>query len=493
MKTTNYLALVLFLLITGCRPVMQQADVNFTIEKENVISTSYLGNGVQWDPYQLDYGKGRVAISNSDWEKLYARLDHMRPQFIRMMVYTTAYLKDGKLDMMYDFDQVGRMLDYCQKRDITVMLGDWGGNMVDPQTNRIDTFMLSNAARYADFLVNEKGYSCIKYYNMINEPNGDWSSNQGNYALWAKAIRYFYQRMCDYGLADKLGLAGPDAAIWDTSESWWVDSCATKFGGAIHLYDIHTYPPKSTVNSGEYSKIIRAYKEKVPAGSQIIMGEIGLKFLRTDTLLEKENNARIARVPHASRQDSQMFVYDHFYGVDMADALFQTMNEGFSGALIWMLDDAMHSKTEEGADKLKIWGFWNILGEEYFGGPSEEAVRTPYYAWSLVSKYIPKGCTVYAVKTGEEDNGVRAVVVEADGKYTLGVLNVSGTAKTVSFRSNSMPLWNNVRQYQYVEGQILKEGDCTQLPNATGLKLDFENGLFLELPTEGLIVYTNME
>lgn len=487
----RYLYSLLLLLCVGCQRPMQQAEVNFVLDADSVISTSYLGNGVQWDPYQLDYGKGRVTISDSDWNKLYARLDHMRPQFIRMMVYTTDYLKNGKFDETYDFDQVSKMLDYCQTRDVTVMLGDWGGKMIDPKTNRIDTFMLSNAARYADFLVNRKGYSCIKYYNMINEPNGDWSSNQGNYDLWAKAIRYFDGRMHDYKLANKVGLAGPDAAIWDASESWWVDSCATQFNQAIKLYDIHTYPPKSTVNSGEYSEIIRAYKEKVPPGSQIIMGEIGLKFLKTDTLLEKENNERIAKVPHASREDSQMFVYDHFYGADMADALFQTMNEGFSGALIWMLDDAMHSKTEEGPDKLKIWGFWNILGEEYFGGAAEEAVRPPYYAWSLLSKYIPKGSTVYAIKALEKQQ-VRAIAVSHNGKYTLGVVNVSGHTRTVSLKSTSMPVLENVRQYNYIEGDILKEGDCMQLPNATGMSLDLKKGLFLELPSEGLVVYTNM-
>ena len=167
---------ILFLLFCiGCQKPVQNAEVIFRINKDSIISTSYLGNGVQWDPYQLDYGNGRVTISESDWNKLYARLDHMRPQFIRMMVYTTDYLKNGKLDEMYDFDQVSKILTYCQERGITVMMGDWGGRMVDPVTNRIDTFMLSNAARYADFLVNRKGYDCIKYYNMINEPNGDWS------------------------------------------------------------------------------------------------------------------------------------------------------------------------------------------------------------------------------------------------------------------------------------------------------------------------------
>ncbi len=60
------------------------------------------------------------------------------------------------------------------------------------------------------------------------------------------------------------------------------------------------------------------------------------------------------------------------YGTDMADALFQTIHAGYSGCIAWMLDDAMHFK--EAPDKLKIWGFWNIFGDEIFGA-GEERVR----------------------------------------------------------------------------------------------------------------------
>lgn len=59
-----------------------------------------------------------------------------------------------------------------------------------------------------------------------------------------------------------------------------------------------------------------------------------------------------------------------------------------------MLDDAMHSA--ESPDKLKIWGFWNILGEELFGA-NEEKIRPWYYAWSLLTRYIPVGSKVYKV------------------------------------------------------------------------------------------------
>lgn len=123
------------------------------------------------------------------------------------------------------------------------------------------------------------------------------------------------------------------------------------------------------------------------------MGEIGFKFVAPeDSLFQQENLRRAEAKPHASMDDSQMFVYDSMYGTDMADALFQTINAGYSGSVVWMLDDAMHSK--EAPDKLKIWGFWNIFGEEQFGSEEEE-VRPWFYAWSLLTRYMPAGSRAY--------------------------------------------------------------------------------------------------
>lgn len=46
---------------------------------EQIINEGYIGNGAQWDPYQLDYGKGRLDISEADWKKMYDRLDLYAP------------------------------------------------------------------------------------------------------------------------------------------------------------------------------------------------------------------------------------------------------------------------------------------------------------------------------------------------------------------------------------------------------------------------------
>lgn len=474
-------------LFLSCTSTTHDATVRF--EVTTVVNDNYMGNGAEWDPYQLDYGDGRMQISEADWKKLYDRIDFMRPQFIRMMINTSSFLQNGRFAPEQQMEVLEPMLDYCQSRDVTVMFGDWGWSVIDRETSSPHKVNMQNAVELLDYLVNERGYTCIRYYNLINEPNGDWAATNTSYPLWESAIGMFHGLMQEKGLQEQVEIAGPGIAIWDSVSSWWIDSTATRLGDMIGLYDIHTYPSKITVNSGAYSDIIRAYREKVPAGKKIVMGEIGLKFVeKADSFYLRENKRRAMDAPYAAPDDSQMFVYDYMYGTDMADALMQSVNEGFSGSVAWMMDDAMHS--HQAPDKLKVWGFWNILGEERFGAPEEE-VRPWYYAWSLLTRYMPSGSIIgRTVVTG--DNNIRAIVAEKEGRQMIAVVNVAKEQKHIRLESDDLILSDGWRKYIYHETTLRKEGDYQLLPNEENLTLDLSKGLSLEMLPESMVVYTNM-
>ncbi len=482
------LFLFLSVLVLSCS--QKESDAVISIDINTLINDSYIGNGAQWDPYQLDYGNGRLEISEADWKKLYDRLDFMRPQFIRIMVNTSSFLDDGEFTPGKGMETLSKMLDYCQSRNVTVMFGDWGWSVINTREAKINDKNMKHAAELVDYLINEKGYTCIKYYNLINEPNGYWASTNKSYPLWASAIKQFHKDMETLKLNDKVDIVGPDVAIWGKDEAWWIDSTAVQLGDMVGLYDIHTYPSKITVNSGEYTDIIKAYKNSIPEGKKIVMGEIGFKFVEeADSLYNQENIRRAKAKKHASLEDSQMFVYDYMYGTDMADALFQTINSGYSGSVVWMLDDAMHSN--EAPDKLKIWGFWNIFGEEQFGA-EEENVRPWYYAWSLLCKYIPAGSKIYKVDiTG--DSNIKAVVSEKEGKYMLAIVNVSKEEKDIKLESSNMPELTGCKKFVYADGTLKTEGDYLLLPNEENLKLNLSKGEQFTMPAESLVVYTNFD
>ena len=315
----------------------EQNDV-ITIHTAQVINDSYIGNGAQWDAYPNAYLNWNSPISEADWTKLALRLDYMKPKLMRVIIDAGQnYAGNGGYDPELNLEPLARILQYCTDNNITVMFGDWGGNMVDPTLKTINETNLNNAAKFVDYLVNTKGFSCIKYYNMINEPNGDWSSNKGDYGLWVNAVNYFYGQLESLGVTNKVELIGPDIAIWTTNEVPWIENSTRDIGeDKIGLYDIHTYPGQLHVSSKDYTDILEAYISKVPAGKKMVMGELGFKYDPTaDASLHRGNIERAEADQFASNTDSNMYVKDFFYGVDMADASMQIINADYSGIVVW--------------------------------------------------------------------------------------------------------------------------------------------------------------
>ncbi|MEZ7497147.1 cellulase family glycosylhydrolase [Flavobacterium sp. Arc3] len=490
MRKTIFITFALFWLIVTVISCSALTEATVAVDSKTIINENYIGNGVQWDPYQLDYGDKQLKISSEDWTKLYSRLDFMKPQFMRVMINTVSLIENDSVNKAKNYEDIAPILEYCQSRNVKVVLGDWGDKMVNSKSNTISEHNLRFAAEYLDFLVTEKGFNCIKYYIMINEPNGFWSATDENYELWKNATQYFSTQLKVLSLNKKVSLMGPDIAIWKTDKVDWITNSVRDFDPSIGVYDIHTYPSKITVNSGEYSSILKAYRDAVPVNKPIVMGEIGFKFVeKEDEALMHENIERAKAKPYASVDDSQMFVYDYVYGTDMADALIQTVNTGYSGSIAWMLDDAMHSKEQK--NKLKVWGFWNILGDEYFE-KKEEVVRPWFYAWSLLTKYMPSGSQVYKV-TVTGNSKVKAIAITKGDKYMIAMVNVSLKKKNISLTSSELPILNNMKKFIYAKGKLILEGDHILLPAKKGIQLNFKKDIRETIPAEGLIVLTNFE
>lgn len=185
--------------------------------------------------------------------------------------------------------------------------------------------------------------------------------------------------------------------------------------------------------------------------------------------------------------DSQMFIFDYMYGTDMADVLMQTANVGYAGCVAWMLDDAMHSA--EAPDKLKMWGFWNILGDEFFGS-EQENIRPWYYAWSLLCRYMPQGCSIYETKIKGNPN-IKALAVKKDGKTMLAVLNVSKRPQKVTLQGKTNLA--SCKQYIYAEGRLKTSEEKILEPNNPHLHLNLVKGENIDMPGEALYIYTDFD
>lgn len=473
----------------------ERETVNVEIS-DDVISTGYIGNGVEWDPYDEAEIWG-ASVSEEDWQKLFTRVDFMRPGYIRLMINSPFRYynpETGEYDKTRNIESLKRLLQYCQDNDIIVMYGEY-----NPPTWEMkeDQRWIDMSVDYLNYLVNELGFSCIEYFVIFNEPDGDWASTNGDYELWKSVLFRFADKMSDYpGLSEKVKFAAPDVVMdYENPNSkfddvGWVKKTAEELDSLVGVYNVHAYPGQHQVRSGEFSELLAKHKAHVPKEKKIILGEAGYKYWReADSVLMNEYVRRAEAHPYTEGSDANMLVYDYFYGLDMGLLSMEVMNAGYSGIAAWMLDDAMHSNGDSGnTEDIKLWGMWNILGEEVFNNPSEEEIRPWYYTWSLMCRYFPSGCTILKIESSEEDNLFMAAA-EMDGRYVYAVVNVGAENQRVSVRFPSKV--TNASLYVYEEDARPVNDHGHPIPVQTGIEIteSFEK----TIKSQSFLLLTNIE
>ena len=212
MMTNSIKAALCCLLLGAATACQQKAEVTVTVTPD-VINSGYIGNGAEWDAYDEAEAWG-ASVSDADWETLYKRLDFMRPQYVRCMInspYRYYVAETGTYDKTRNIASISKLLQYCTDKDITVIYGEY-----NPPTWEMkqDQKWVDMSVDYLNYLVNDLSFSCIKYFNIFNEPDGNWASTNGDYAVWNEMMHRFRQKMLEYpGLTEKVALAGPDAVM----------------------------------------------------------------------------------------------------------------------------------------------------------------------------------------------------------------------------------------------------------------------------------------
>ena len=154
-----------------------------------------------------------------------------------------------------------------------------------------------------------------------------------------------------------------------------------------------------------------------------------------------------------------------------------------------MLDDAMHSSGDSGkTEDIKLWGMWNILGEEVFDDPSQEEIRPWYYTWSLMCRYFPTGSNILKT-TLDRTKGVYAAAGEYQGKYVFAAVNIGDEDRSLDI---SLPAaLENVSLYVYEEGNRQTNNEGHPVPVQTGLTVDGTYQTILK--AQSFILLTNID
>lgn len=496
---------ILSLLLLSCKQMIN------TIEISDVpVSTGFMGNGVEWSAFphgDSEDAEWGYLMTDEKLERIFERLDYMKPRIVRVMdVAGWRYFKgvNKNNEPILDFESaevrmVCKLLDYCQRNNITVLFGDYGVPGFWGYTGKIDRVddprFVDMTIKYLSYLIKDKGYDCIKYYIITNEPNGSWACTNGDWDQWRRGVEMFVEKFKSNGL--DIQISAPDVVeMSDNPNSKytgreWVEQSVVQMDSIIGNYNVHCYADAYFVREGKFQTHYEEVAEILkPTGKPFIFGEIGVLYKTGE--LGREYEKLLPLKPFAS-EDSQLHVYDYVYGIDATDALIQSMKAGFHGASAWMLDDAMHTIGDLGdKNQLKVWGFWNSLGSDLLDMPKEEEIRPWFFTWSLMCRYFRPDMDIYNPMDVSFFPNLRVVAGKDKHGTTIALLNASDTEYIFNLKVQSNGN-NSFLLYNYMESGYRVDANGFPVVAEQVASAELQNGTEqVVIPGRSFKLYTNI-
>ncbi len=424
------------------------------IDTQSVASSNFMGFGVEWDSDNYP----AAGLTDSDYALMRKRVHWMHLPVARVMMQTKwCYRGPGQ----YEWDNPSmqalyHVLDVCQELGTTVLLTDWG---CEPSWLRIpgianvaDLKYAEAIGTYLDYLLNTRGYSCIRYFILVNEPNlevRDW-------LRWKKGVENVWAVMQRRGLDKHLTFTGPD----ESTDENWQDRAVEELQHILGAYDVHLYALDIDVRNGNLYPFFRTLwdgaRQNDPhaKGKPLIVGEAGM----WDGSHPPATNDNIDKV---------------WYGTFMADYATQAANAGSTAVSAWMLNDDAHQ-----GFKCSLWT----------SKATGMKLRPWFQPWGLLCRSFPPGSTIYRVPQPSRSVRLLAARLPHGGWSFCGVNRADEAAALTITVPNTGAV--SLRRYLYAEGQLAADSDGFPVPVDTS-QYDLSRGAAIGIPPAGVTVLTS--
>lgn len=439
------------------------------------------GTSVEFDPHFFSANVQRDVFKEEDWEIVVRRVKEMGIDRFRVMLRPSWLepLNDNDDDSSLNWDALTpnsvemqslyKVLDLAQENGIDVNLTLWGTEnivaLVDADMtatiksqgghflakgNVSDNWMIGtlypkefaeNFSAYVQ-LLRQKGYTCVKEVTPYNEPSFSYFiNNVVSFDAYKELCLALDARFKVDGIREDILFNLSDNI--DTHEEW-LESTMSELDDIADLYNSHTYIfGYDTPNSVIYGWEEENRNITRNTGKPHVVGEFG-------------SNQCVG----SSRQ-KDIDLYER--GVLIVREMLNFYNAGAAGASYWVLFDQYYAYNASYSEMMML-GLWKgskdiyYPDQEYYRTVEEDyEVRPQYYAFSLMSKYVPKGAEVYPINLNN-DFAVGSAFKGEDGKwvYVLANGNAEGNALKLALQNGEV-----VGEYEmYVYSQdSLPEGD----------------------------------
>ena len=164
----------------------------------------------------------------------------------------------------------------------------------------------------------------------------------------------------------------------------------------------------------------------------------------------------------------------YLYGLWMADYGVQAARAGSHAILAWMLDDNGFLDSN--------WGMWASR-------PAGMALRPWFYPWSLFTRYVPSGSTVYRAPPPSPDLRILASRSPL-GEWTFYVVNRGDQPAELRVKAPDAGA-RVFRVYEYSRASSVTDADGFPVPVGTMTEAP-ETGVDLSVPGAAVVVATSV-
>lgn len=442
-------------------------DETITLTSDKIITKNFHGFGAEWDTHNYS----AAGITDEDFQLITGRIQKLKLPIVRiMMLGKYCYRGNGKFDWNSDSMKfIYKQLDFCQQHGIKVILCSWGagGNNTtdwmnipgitgadDPEyANVVGTFM--------DYLINTKGYSCIKYFAAGNEPDGELKND---WNLWKKSVTNIAANLKKRGLSQKLVLVGPETTHWTAKE--WLKNSSSQLPELLGVFSIHNYPLREFVKTGKTEPYLFDLRENIIGANSLTAN---IPFFITEAGMGDE-----------LKTNGNVHISEYEYGIFIVDYAVQAARSGCSAILAWMLDDNSHRGFS--------WGMWENKTNGF-------KTRPWYYSWSLLTRNFPVGSDIYRVIQPKDVKILAAripsnSIFKADD-WSLCFVNRATMQKTITVK---IPEVKNIvfMRYEYRKDKLINDADFFIKPLATE-KFEINKGIKVVCPPDSVLVLTSLQ
>lgn len=494
---TLLLTPVALLSLAACSKTAEANAITFG--HDDIVQKVFGGLGVEWGVYE-DTDK----IIEGGWEKITDHMDHLGAARIRTMVSYDWFCQNfddkgtkDKNDDTWTYNFTNKyalnlldILEYAQIHNIDVAFGAWNvigtlgdddeWKMMDEVTSDIRWAKIS--ADVLDFLVHQKGFTCIKWFVSSNEPNwigakGSSKNYNNTYAKWEQGVKNVRKALDDINLQN-IGIVGGDVTGYEGIMEY-LPNIVKNIKDKVGDYGVHLYLSNISVDRGEMAdqinEIYETLQKEDPRLGDTIQANIWEGGLRDGkTIL-----------------DCQTLIATPSYAVRMVDYTVQSLMSKVNGICYWSFDDAMNFMYSTNSMTAKEWGMFSSLAEANSG---KQELRPWYHTSSILCHMFKKGNIVYSTKTNDSsvDMTFRSIATRNHEGTQGGIVAVNAGLKPVekTFYLEDEVKGDKLYVYVFNADTYRLDGDGYIIPNYV-IDGSLNNQLTMTIPNSTAVFISN--